>query len=200
MVDSGERGKGTRRRPIAPTARFGDPVPAVTGPDDLRDWDPAERLGDAGAFPFTRGVYPTMYRGRLWTMRQFAGFGTPRRPTRGTGSCSTRARGTQRRIRHAHPDGTGLRRSPQRGRGGSLRRRDRLARGLRDAVRRDPARRHHDLDDDQRPRDGRVRFFLAAAERQGVDWASWTARCRQTSSRSTSHRRSGSSRPGPICG
>ena len=33
-------------------------------------------LGDPGAFPFTRGVYPTMYRGRLWTMRQFAGFGT----------------------------------------------------------------------------------------------------------------------------
>ena len=33
-------------------------------------------LGDPGAFPFTRGVYPSMYRGRLWTMRQFAGFGT----------------------------------------------------------------------------------------------------------------------------
>ena len=37
----------------------------------------AERdLGVPGAFPFTRGVYPSMYRGRLWTMRQFAGFGT----------------------------------------------------------------------------------------------------------------------------
>src|SRR5206468_10593833 len=34
-------------------------------------------LGDPGAYPFTRGVYPTMYRGRLWTMRQFAGFGGP---------------------------------------------------------------------------------------------------------------------------
>jgi len=33
-------------------------------------------LGDPGAYPFTRGVYETMYRGRLWTMRQFAGFGT----------------------------------------------------------------------------------------------------------------------------
>ena len=33
-------------------------------------------LGYPGAFPFTRGVYPSMYRGRLWTMRQFAGFGT----------------------------------------------------------------------------------------------------------------------------
>jgi methylmalonyl-CoA mutase N-terminal domain/subunit len=36
----------------------------------------AERIGDPGAYPFTRGPYPSMYRGRLWTMRQFAGFGT----------------------------------------------------------------------------------------------------------------------------
>ena len=55
----------------------GQPIPAIAVPDDLEDWDPKERLGDPGAFPFTRGVYPTMYRGRLWTMRQFAGFGTP---------------------------------------------------------------------------------------------------------------------------
>ncbi len=38
--------------------------------------DPAADLGDPGSFPFTRGVYPTMYRGRHWTMRQYAGFGT----------------------------------------------------------------------------------------------------------------------------
>jgi len=37
----------------------------------------AERIGFPGEFPYTRGVYPSMYRGRLWTMRQFAGFGTP---------------------------------------------------------------------------------------------------------------------------
>ncbi|HEX6401285.1 MAG TPA: methylmalonyl-CoA mutase family protein [Actinomycetota bacterium] len=55
----------------------GEPVPAVVGPDDLRGWDPAERLGEPGAYPFTRGAYPTMYRGRLWTMRQFAGYGSP---------------------------------------------------------------------------------------------------------------------------
>ncbi len=35
-----------------------------------------ERIGLPGEYPFTRGVYPSMYRGRLWTMRQFAGFGT----------------------------------------------------------------------------------------------------------------------------
>ena len=54
----------------------GQPVPALAGPGDLAGWDPAEKLGAPGAYPFTRGVYPSMYRGRLWTMRQFAGFGT----------------------------------------------------------------------------------------------------------------------------
>ncbi len=44
--------------------------------DDLKGWSPESDLGEPGRFPFTRGVYPTMYRGRLWTMRQFAGFGT----------------------------------------------------------------------------------------------------------------------------
>ena len=45
-------------------------------PDDLAGWDPAVELGLPGEFPFTRGIQPTMYRGRLWTMRQYAGFGT----------------------------------------------------------------------------------------------------------------------------
>ncbi|HEX2467784.1 MAG TPA: methylmalonyl-CoA mutase family protein [Solirubrobacterales bacterium] len=44
--------------------------------EDLADWDPERDLGYPGEHPFTRGVYPSMYRGRLWTMRQFAGFGT----------------------------------------------------------------------------------------------------------------------------
>jgi methylmalonyl-CoA mutase N-terminal domain/subunit len=48
----------------------------VYGPDDLNAWDPARQLGQPGEFPFTRGIHRTMYRGRLWTMRQFAGFGT----------------------------------------------------------------------------------------------------------------------------
>jgi len=54
----------------------GRPVPPVVGPDDLGDFDPARDLGEPGAPPFTRGVYPSMYRGRPWTMRQFAGYGT----------------------------------------------------------------------------------------------------------------------------
>jgi methylmalonyl-CoA mutase N-terminal domain/subunit len=45
-------------------------------PTDLTDFDPDHDLGFPGEFPFTRGIQPTMYRGRLWTMRQYAGFGT----------------------------------------------------------------------------------------------------------------------------
>ncbi|HTK28901.1 MAG TPA: methylmalonyl-CoA mutase family protein [Vicinamibacterales bacterium] len=45
-------------------------------PEDLSGWDPSVDLGFPGEFPFTRGIQPTMYRGRLWTMRQYAGFGT----------------------------------------------------------------------------------------------------------------------------
>ncbi len=52
------------------------PIEAVYGPDALSDWDPVTRLGEPGEFPFTRGVHPSMYTGRPWTMRQYAGFGT----------------------------------------------------------------------------------------------------------------------------
>jgi methylmalonyl-CoA mutase N-terminal domain/subunit len=45
-------------------------------PEDLVGFDPAKQLGEPGRQPFTRGIYPGMYRGRLWTMRQYAGMGT----------------------------------------------------------------------------------------------------------------------------
>ncbi|HEX9410935.1 MAG TPA: methylmalonyl-CoA mutase family protein [Actinomycetota bacterium] len=48
----------------------------IYGPKDLEGFDPARELGLPGEPPFTRGVYPSMYRGRLWTMRQYAGMGT----------------------------------------------------------------------------------------------------------------------------
>ena len=51
-------------------------VKALYDAGDLVGWDPAVQLGAPGAPPYTRGVYPTMYRGKLWTMRQYAGFGT----------------------------------------------------------------------------------------------------------------------------
>jgi len=46
------------------------------GPSDVEGFDPTAQLGEPGSYPYTRGVHPTMYRGRLWTMRQYAGFGT----------------------------------------------------------------------------------------------------------------------------
>ncbi|PWG11543.1 methylmalonyl-CoA mutase [Streptomyces sp. V2] len=54
----------------------GLPIEPVYGPEALADWDPARKLGVPGEYPYTRGVYPSMYTGRPWTMRQYAGFGT----------------------------------------------------------------------------------------------------------------------------
>ena len=54
----------------------GHPIEPLYTDEDLEGFDPAEKLGHPGEPPFTRGIYPSMYRGRLWTMRQFAGFGT----------------------------------------------------------------------------------------------------------------------------
>lgn len=54
----------------------GTPIQALYGPDDVQNVDYKRDLGDPGEFPFTRGIHRTMYRGRVWTMRQFAGFGT----------------------------------------------------------------------------------------------------------------------------
>ncbi|MFE2157466.1 methylmalonyl-CoA mutase [Streptomyces lydicus] len=56
----------------------GLPIEPVYGPEALDGWDPVSRLGAPGGYPFTRGVYPSMYTGRPWTMRQYAGFGTAR--------------------------------------------------------------------------------------------------------------------------
>ena len=51
-------------------------IKTVYDPSDLKDFDEERQLGEPGKFPYTRDVQPTMYRGRLWTMRQYAGFGT----------------------------------------------------------------------------------------------------------------------------
>ena len=67
------------RRPPRPDERRTDSgieINQVYGPADLDGWDPATQLGDPGRYPYTRGIRPDMYRGRLWTMRQYAGFGT----------------------------------------------------------------------------------------------------------------------------
>ncbi|MFB3904674.1 MAG: methylmalonyl-CoA mutase [Acidobacteriota bacterium] len=60
----------------------GKTVRELYRPEDLEGFSYQEKLADPGHFPFTRGIYPTMYRGRLWTMRQFSGFGTPEETNR----------------------------------------------------------------------------------------------------------------------
>ncbi|MEV4434761.1 methylmalonyl-CoA mutase family protein [Streptomyces sp. NPDC049585] len=60
----------------ARSTESGLPVRSVYGPEALAGWDPADRLGAPGAYPYTRGIHPDMYTGRPWTMRQYAGFGT----------------------------------------------------------------------------------------------------------------------------
>jgi methylmalonyl-CoA mutase N-terminal domain/subunit len=71
--DSKNRPAVAQQKSASPT---GLPMEPVIGPGDLAGWDAERDLGFPGQFPFTRGVYPTMYRGRLWTMRQYAGFGS----------------------------------------------------------------------------------------------------------------------------
>jgi methylmalonyl-CoA mutase, N-terminal domain len=53
----------------------GIPVEVVYRAEDLEGFDAAAMVGEPGQYPFTRGIQPTMYRGRLWTMRQYAGMG-----------------------------------------------------------------------------------------------------------------------------
>jgi methylmalonyl-CoA mutase, N-terminal domain len=58
------------------TTVSGQPIRRLYTPADLAAWDPGRDLGNPGEPPYTRGIHPTMYRQRLWTMRQFAGFGS----------------------------------------------------------------------------------------------------------------------------
>ena len=69
-----ERYAQTTERDALFTTLSGEPVEPLYGPEYVGSFE--ERIGFPGEFPYTRGVYPSMYRGRLWTMRQFAGFGT----------------------------------------------------------------------------------------------------------------------------
>jgi len=81
MVDERERWEEEYRAAGERDADFetlsGEPLKPLFTPEDLVGFDHDRDLGFPGRYPFVRGVYPTMYRGRLWTMRQFAGYGTP---------------------------------------------------------------------------------------------------------------------------
>src|SRR6185503_2485812 len=60
----------------ARTTGSGIPIEPVYRPEDVPDFDPETELGEPGSFPFVRGVYRDMYRGKPWTMRQYAGYAT----------------------------------------------------------------------------------------------------------------------------
>jgi methylmalonyl-CoA mutase, N-terminal domain len=75
-MTAGDRHPGQAPEDIETSTESGLPFEPVYGPEALEGFDPGQKLGMPGEYPFTRGVYPSMYTGRPWTMRQYAGFGT----------------------------------------------------------------------------------------------------------------------------
>src|SRR5215472_340313 len=71
------KGGATKERQEKFTTLSGVPVDPVYTEDDLNDFTYSRDLGDPGQYPYTRGIHRSMYRGKLWTMRQFSGFGSP---------------------------------------------------------------------------------------------------------------------------
>ena len=78
MSDSKPKSRTPRERQAQFTTLSGLPLGRLYTSDSLPGWDAQESLSFPGEFPYTRGIYPTMYRGRFWTMRQYAGFGSAR--------------------------------------------------------------------------------------------------------------------------
>ncbi|MDH3291024.1 MAG: methylmalonyl-CoA mutase family protein [Gemmatimonadota bacterium] len=68
--------RGAKRTEVDFVSQSSAEVAPLYAASDIADLDPETQLGYPGAYPFTRGIHSTMYRGRLWTMRQFSGFGT----------------------------------------------------------------------------------------------------------------------------
>ena len=66
-----------KERAASFTTISGHPIERVYAPGDIAGIDPIGDIGEPGQFPYTRGIHPSGYEGKLWTMRQFAGFGTP---------------------------------------------------------------------------------------------------------------------------
>ena len=121
-------------------------------PDDLNG-DYNRDIGYPGEYPYTRGVQPTMYRGRLWSIRQYAGYGTAARDERALQVPAERGPARPlRRLRPADAARLRLRRPALARRSRQGRRRHRHARRHGGDVRRHPARPGQHLDDHQRPR------------------------------------------------
>ena len=132
------------------TTVSGRHIAALYTPGDIAALDYARDLGDPGEFPYTRGIHPSGYRGKLWTMRQFAGFGTPEETNaRYKQLLAGRRHRPERRVRSADADGA---RSGSRAvarRGGQVRRERDVARRHGGALQRHRSRRDHLVDDDQ---------------------------------------------------
>jgi methylmalonyl-CoA mutase N-terminal domain/subunit len=77
MKTASTAGGASKERRGSFTTISGRPIEPLYTPNDVASLDYARDLADPGAFPYTRGIHPSGYRGKLWTMRQFAGFGTP---------------------------------------------------------------------------------------------------------------------------
>ena len=197
-----ERYEAARKRDADFTTLSGSEVDPVYGPPSGDVPQGFDRIGWPGEFPYTRGLHPTGYRGKPWTIRQFAGFGN--------------AHQTNERYKRS---------SPQGGHGLSvafdmptLMGRDSddpkslgevghcgvaidSAADMEIAFRRHPSGRCHHLDDDFRSGGARVLHVRGRGrDARASTSASLTARCRPTSSRNTSRRRNGCSRPIPTCG
>jgi len=76
MSDSKSKSTPATERKSQFTTLSGLPIERLYTQDSLDGWNPDDALGYPGEFPFTRGIHPTMFRGRFWTMRQYAGFGS----------------------------------------------------------------------------------------------------------------------------
>ena len=134
------------------TTISGRPIERLYTAEDVAAIDYDREIANPGEFPYVRGIHPTGYRGKLWTMRQFAGFGTPEETNQRYKDLIA-AGGTGLSVAFDLPTLDGPRsRSPALARrSGEVRRQHRLAQGHGAAVRRHPARRSedHDVDDDQ---------------------------------------------------
>ncbi len=189
-------------RPGPFTTISGRSVNRLYTADDVAAIDPVRDIGQPGAYPYVRGIHPTGYRGKLWTMRQFAGFGTPEETNQrykdliaagGTGLSVAFDLPTLMGRDPDHP--------PVARRGGQVRGERDVAGRHGAAVRRHSAGRHHDVDDDQlagaddfRDVPRRRRDSRAPTGRRSP------ARSRTTSSRSSSRRRNTSFRRARRCG
>ena len=76
MADTDKTLESPNERKAQFTTLSGQPVDRLYTEENLVNWNPEDALGYPGEPPYTRGIYPSMYRGRLWTMRQYAGFGS----------------------------------------------------------------------------------------------------------------------------